>query len=226
MLLLFSSAACGFPVTQGDLSTHRVPLRRDDANSPYALAVSSPTDVPGNFLATQVWPSARTAAWAVERYLDLASVSILCELGCGPGLPSLTAASLGVNVIATDLDQLALELVATAAEEQGLQIITRTIDLIHTAPVEVPQADLYLLSDVFESKAVAEGAARLCGHLLSSSTATVWVFAQSDRVQRESFLSILREKLGDTSLRWTDLAEGPQRPLWLCDIDETSVKYG
>lgn len=48
-------------------------------------------DVTPNFLATQVWPSARAAATTIEKCSDPSW--IICEFGCGPGLPSIVAAS-------------------------------------------------------------------------------------------------------------------------------------
>ena len=74
------------------VDVHRVQLRKTDS-SPYCFALSSIVDLSpsNNYLATQVWPSARVASFAVEEYLDPSMVA--AELGCGPGLPSLTAAA-------------------------------------------------------------------------------------------------------------------------------------
>lgn len=237
------------------LTTHRVPLRVHDENSPYALAVSttasfsletsttsvypSPPPSSFNFLATQVWPSARVASAAIEAYVDPTKIQSLCELGCGPGLPSLTAARVGVqHVIATDIDTLALELVQQAAREQQLtsNLSTQQFDLLLTQQDDdqqsLPDADLYLLSDVFESNNVAIGAAHLTSRILlensKRSSSHVWVFAQTDRAQRDAYLVELRALLhDDKTLRWTPFESGPSSSskLWLCDVDETKVKY-
>jgi hypothetical protein len=106
---------------------------------------------------------------------------------------------------------------------------------------ELPIADLYVLSDVFESADVARGAARLTLEVLRRRTRDeppgpgpfVWVFAQSDRAQRDIYLEEVKRGLGDGgSLTWTPLEMGPPPPssasqsrLWLCDVDETRVKY-
>ena len=210
---------------------HCVPLQRDDTNSPYCLAASATAGLnlnenglQINFLATQVWPSARLAAAAVKRYLDPSWV--VCELGCGPGLPSLTAAKQrATRVIATDLDAFALQLVEKAAEAQKLvNIETRQFDLTEIDE-QLPPADLYLLSDVFESTSVALGAAHLTMKALSSG-AYVWVFAQTDRAQREVYLEELR-KIGHTNASWTSMDEYEAgKALWLCDVDEGAVSYG
>mmetsp|Transcript_59062 Transcript_59062/g.144523 ORF Transcript_59062/g.144523 Transcript_59062/m.144523 type:complete len:101 (-) Transcript_59062:1515-1817(-) len=95
--------------------------------------------------------------------------------------------------------------------------------------------DLWIMSDVFESKDIACGAAKLTNQILSRrgrSGPTVWVFAQSDRAQREIFLKELRCLLEEDSskssnLDWSSLESyKPSNRLWLCDLDETRVDYG
>jgi len=149
----------------------------------------------------------------------------VCELGCGPGLPSLVVAklqqqqhqqmhslssssglsplssNLSTRVIATDLDLVALEMVQKAAEEQGLtNIQTKCIDLTadnnHT--IDKINADLYIMSDVFENSAVAKGAAKMTIQALRRG-ARVWSFAQSDRAQREIYRKELQRLLGVTN---------------------------
>ena len=159
----------------------------------------------------------------------------MCELGCGPGLPSLVFADMvsrdgrlleQPRVFATDLDEFALRLVEQAAKDQNIALITQRFDLVQDEPSTLPQADLYLMADVFESTNVAQGAARCTAHLLQNG-ASVWVFAQSDRVQREKYLQDLQNLLQDTSLAWQPMNQPPgNAKLWLCDFDETNVQYG
>lgn len=206
---------------------HEVPLRKNDPSSPWCYAASIGGDgdcIPaGNFLATQVWPSARHAAWTLEEHAD--PCWAVCELGCGPGLPSLAVArkrkGSSVRSVATDLDPFALRMVEAAAAKQKLDLSTQLFDLTSDDPL--PPADLYLLSDVFESSHVARGAAAHTRRALRAG-ARVWVFAQSDRAQREVYLSELR--FGDDSdLEWSSKFVGDRAKLWLCDVDETAVKY-
>jgi predicted nicotinamide N-methyase len=215
------------PVTQSvqsisSLPVHKVPLRRSDPDSPFCYAVSCIADLRPhqNFLATQVWPSARAAAHFIQSHINPSWT--VCELGCGPGLPSLAAAKVKCQkVIATDLDELALELVLAAAIEQGLtQVTTERVDLLKDY---LPIADLYILSDVFESGSVAQGAAFLTKKALDRG-ARVWVFAQTDRAQREAYLAEL-EKL-DRGTTWIPMEgyDGTSK-LVLFDIDEQLVKY-
>jgi hypothetical protein len=281
------------PTVQG-LPVYRTPLRRqqqheerqEDEPSPYCFSLSSMLDVPinSNVLATQVWPSARVAARTLEERIFAKDSKLLCalsdergetegtnkfticELGCGPGLPSLTVAAafastqntkIDFRVIATDLDEFALDLVTAAAKEQGLDHIvsTRPLDLIQAGGEEwareeknawMEDVDMFVMSDVFESNAVAVGAARLTQRVLSwtenhlpekdydrtrescRKRKRMWVFAQTDRTQREVYLRELQDdNLSPSSLKWKppesyDLEEH----LWLCDLDETLVDYG
>lgn len=230
------SAALNFSRQVAGVPVHKVSLRRNDPDSPYALAASFPAQIRSNFLATQVWPSARTAAQAVIKYLDIPKCQSLIEFGCGPGLPSLTAAKLGVAIVrATDIDDFALKLVNQAAQEQNIsdRIKTSQFDLVRgSLQYNLPHADIYLLSDVFESGDVARGAARVCSEALLQPESRLWVFAQSDRAQREVFLEELKALLPKktasvATLRWRPFAQGPETAsnIWLCDIDETSVVY-
>ena len=219
------------------------PLRHADPASPWCYTASlgantninmTTPSIPKltNFLSTQVWPSSRTASLTIEKHCR--SHWAVCELGCGPGLPSLTAARLGCRVVATDLDEVALEMVRLAAEEQGHvddRFDTFKFDL--TGDIPLPEADLYVLSDVFESAAVAEGAAE---HVLSvldtacslegDESPRVWVFAQSDRAQRDIFLATLQRVDRYRDLEWTMDHDPPSDAMiWLFDLNEIDVQY-
>jgi predicted nicotinamide N-methyase len=248
LFLTLGKISNGLTQALNGIPTHRVPLRSNDPNSLYSLAVSTAywyNDVAdrasqqnlhrgGNFLATQVWPSARVACLALERLLLRDPTTkdwTMCEFGCGPGLPSLMAAKLGMaKVIATDLDDMALQLVQAAAQEQDLAIETRTFDLMnHDTPW--PSANLYVFSDVFESNAVARGAAKLAHQILSlqkeqqRQPPIIWVFCQSDRVQRDVFSRELQPYV-DSVLRWQEVDDlDLNKTLWLCNVDESQISY-
>ena len=146
-----------------------------------------------------------------------------------------TAAKKGAEVIATDIDEIALEMVEAAAKEQGYLVdnrfCTQKFDLTSRQTSDLPDADLYILSDVFESGTVAEGAAFHIQSLLSKNNSNksnkrrrVWVFAQSDRTQRDSFLNTMKQTYDD-SLEWSTQSPDLNRELWLFDLDETIVNY-
>ena len=221
-----------------DVHVNRIYLRQNEPNSPYCFVASSASEVANkkdksssiNFLATQVWPSARVAATFVEQHMDPSWT--VCEFGCGPALPSLTAAKQKAKkIFATDLDTFALELVQRAGKEQGFDTVleTRKVDLTDDSSIGtvIPKSDLFLFSDVFESSAVALGAARVTENALNEG-ARVWVFAQSDRVQREVYLREMKTRLKDPSLCWAEINsyDPDEHKLFLCDIDETTVCYG
>ena len=208
----------------------------DTAGRP-STDITAPTVSP-NFLATQVWPSARAAAVAIERYSD--PTWSICEFGCGPALPSIVAAttrSKGARVVATDYEEFALQLVDAAATEQGLDsIISTHMHDLTSDDDALPEADCYVMSDVFECAAVAYGAARQTVRALNLGK-RVWVFAQSDRAQREVYKKHINELLQldneynakkDKEVQWQSDLSGidmRQERLVLFDVDETKVEY-
>jgi len=224
---------------------HYNPLFTTDASSPFTYSIASIKDLDSsknNFLATQVWPSARVASNAL---LELCEKHWkVCELGCGPGLPSMIAAKIGCPmVVATDLDELALDLVQAAANDQGFdQLVTKRLDL--TQPLDVitsqnswlNEIDLFVMSDIFEDTKVACGAAAFTKKILGCHTKSnnnkqprIWVFAQSDRAQRDIYLKSMQEIYPQA--QWSPLEDYYSKKeycnkLWLVDLDETKVKYG
>ena len=224
------------------LPCRKIALRKSD-DVPYCLTVSSAMDIIEsgrniNFLATQVWPSARVAATTLEKHMP--KEATVLEFGCGPGLPSICAAHLGAKkVYATDLDEFSLQLVEKASIEQNLQNSLETVCLDLTSDpstCDLPKADLYLFSDVFESDAVAKGAAQFTRFILSEyPDAKIWVFAQSDRACRETYLEEMKVATENLSLKWkpldqydkggASLAAALRHRLFLCDLDETKVSY-
>ena len=135
---------------------------------------------------------------------------------------------------------------------------TTTTTSTSTTSSSLPEAhDVYILSDVFESQAVAQGAAHLVHAILDQPQrqqqleSRVWVFCQSDRAQRDSFLETLvslskqqqsdprdnsdnpttQQQPKDKTIAWTPFDKNDPGPssdqrLWLCSIDETQVNYG
>jgi hypothetical protein len=228
--------------TYKGIALHKNALRRDDSESSFCYGVSSSLELPlgTNFLATQLWPSARVAATCIQLH-GIASWR-MCELGCGPGLPSLTfakkvresetlkdSALSEPRIFATDLDSFALGLVDQAASDQGLDdlIVTSKFDLVEDNFPSLPSADLYVMADVFETNLVARQAAQLTADIIIHDPRKhVWTFAQTDRAQRQVYSDELKRLLQDTSLEWDAEKEGPKGQLWLCDVDETKVLYG
>jgi predicted nicotinamide N-methyase len=117
---------------------------------------------------------------------DLRGKRVL-ELGCGLGLPSLAAARAGAEVLATDIDAQALELVAVNADVNGLTVETAAVDW--AAPqllVERAPFDLVVAADVlYEETGVSQLTA-----LLPLLATNVWL-ADPGRPTADTFLGHL-----------------------------------
>src|SRR4051812_29675010 len=76
------------------------------------------------------------------------------ELGCGLGVPSLVATRMGADVLATDSEAEALEMVSRNARENGTRVETARVEW-HAAD-ELGRFDLVLAADVlYERSSVA-----------------------------------------------------------------------
>jgi predicted nicotinamide N-methyase len=76
------------------------------------------------------------------------------ELGCGLAVPSIAAARLGAEVLATDSDPEALELAAENAQANGVQVETAVVDWAHPDElVSRAPFDLVLAADVLYERA-------------------------------------------------------------------------
>jgi predicted nicotinamide N-methyase len=102
-----------------------------------------------------LWRSGMALARELDRE-DLRGLRVV-ELGCGLGIPSISAARGGAEVIATDGDIDALSLVKRNAEENGVELETAAVDwadpdeLVDRGPF-----DLALASDVlYERPSIA-----------------------------------------------------------------------
>lgn len=183
-----------------------------------------------NILATQVWPSARECASVLVK--NIQSKWNVAEVGCGPGYPALTAAAMGCRTYATDISPFALELVEAAANIQNFNTLqTRYFDVTNTKDYHwLDEMDLVLISDIFESNAIAKATAEFVYQLLSQGKqqTRIWIFAQQDRAQREVFRQEIRLLTNDPSLDWERPESGimpTETRIFLYDVDECLVKY-
>jgi predicted nicotinamide N-methyase len=114
------------------------------------------------------------------------------ELGCGLAVPSIAAARAGAEVLATDSDAEALELVARNARANDIRIETATVDwaqpedLIRRAPF-----DLVLAADVLYER----GSVALLLSLLPRLAPVAWL-ADPGRPAADPFIEQARR-------RWT-----------------------
>ena len=96
-----------------------------------------------------LWRSGVVLARAVEG-MDLGGKRVI-ELGCGLGLPSLAAARAGADVLATDEDAEALELLELNARAAGLEVGRSRFDFTCEPPPA--RFDLAIASDVLYEEA-------------------------------------------------------------------------
>jgi predicted nicotinamide N-methyase len=136
------------------------------------------------------WAVLWRAGVALSRWVeahDLRGLRVV-ELGCGLGLPSLVAARGGAEVMATDADPDALELVAVNAAANDVEIETAAFDF--RADPAPGGFDLVLAADVlYEEGSVGPLIERLPG------LATEAVIASPDRRPYERFMA-------EAQLRW------------------------
>jgi predicted nicotinamide N-methyase len=108
------------------------------------------------------------------------------ELGCGLGVPSLAAARAGADVVATDEEEEAIELLARNADANGLKLGTGAFDFRGDAPPPGP-FDLVIAADVLYEEASVGPLIELLPLLAPAA-----VVASPDRVPFERFLSEAR----------------------------------
>lgn len=125
------------------------------------------------------------------------------ELGCGLAVPSLAAARAGAEVLATDTDAEALELVAQNARTNDARVETAVVDwarpdeLVSRAPF-----DLVLAADVlYERASVA-----LLLSLLPQLGPEVWL-ADPGRPAADAFLEAARSRHWGVETRLRDVVQ-------------------
>jgi predicted nicotinamide N-methyase len=101
---------------------------------------------------TVLWRSGLALARELDG-IELRGLRVV-ELGCGLGVPSLVAARAGADVLATDADDEALEIVERNARENGLSLETACVEWA-TADELVARGpfDLVLAADVLYERA-------------------------------------------------------------------------
>lgn len=151
---------------------------------------------------TTLWASAQVLAQALVSWTRMQGIATFAEaskfrvleLGAGCGLVSLTAAKLGLEVIATDFKELPLQLVQEAARRQGLKVQTQLFDLLdHSASLPLPPAELVVCSDMLYKPELARALARRVAE--SRSRGSEVIIADQGRAGRPCFMRTLRQRL-------------------------------
>jgi predicted nicotinamide N-methyase len=134
----------------------------------------------------ELWPSGLALARHVAG-LELAGSRVL-ELGCGLGLPSLTAALRGAHVLATDWADDAIELVRRNAERNGISLRVARVRWSEPEPLlRAASWDLVLGADLLYEERNADQLAALLP-LLGGET----LLAEPGRPYAKEFLEQFR----------------------------------
>ncbi len=108
-------------------------------------------------------------------------------------------------------EQVALDFVSAAAEDQNIDIATRVFD-VEDASTALPPGDLVVLADVFVTDPVSEACAARCEEALKRGSDVLVVAAE--RSTRDAFLRALgRGSFGPAPAR----LDGGEAGLWLVD---------
>ena len=148
-------------------------------------------EAPGR-LGSKTWPSALAAArWISSDQDDSLSGLHVLELGAGTGLCSLALAAKGATVLATDVDDATLQLVALAAKANhlGERIRTKTLDVCDQAPL--PDCDLVVGCDLLYNEQLARAMALKCAGALRSCDSTRVLLVDPGRSTIRDFESAL-----------------------------------
>jgi predicted nicotinamide N-methyase len=134
-----------------------------------------------------LWASAIGLARELKKVGCLTGVKVL-ELGTGNGLGALTAASMGAQVVATDIHPFTLQLVSEAAKHQGFaNLETLLVDIEDETPL--PECDLVIGADLLYEPELAVHVARRCFEAIERRASLL--FADPDRLARKRFVQEL-----------------------------------
>ena len=148
----------------------------------------------------RLWPSALGIAQFLIEGKTISRSSRVIELGCGTGLPSLVAASLGASVVATDVSTLALQLLQAGWKGCHPQIGTLSSHIFdvtdYTQPL--PDADIVIASAVLYQVDLAEAFGK---RVVEACNAGAWVILGDDVTgERDGGRSIFLDIINDAGI--------------------------
>lgn len=184
----------------------------------------------------QIWPSSVAATAVLLRALAARNGRV-CELGCGPGLPSLAALAAGSrSVVATDWSDFALAIVKHASSLQpDLQSSLSTARVnVFDPESPLPRADYYVAADMLYDEKLASALGRRLAPALQAGA--ILIVADPFRLSgrgRTAFVEGLRFR--GRELGWEladDVADGaefedeclPRR--WACATTGADIFIG
>jgi predicted nicotinamide N-methyase len=100
-----------------------------------------------------VWPAAQMLARFIGANPEKFKSRKVLDLGCGCGIAGIAAAKAGAEVIANDIDSVALEMTRRNAAANGVTAALSEGDLLAGEP---PAVDVILVCDLFYERSVSE----------------------------------------------------------------------
>jgi len=160
--------------------------------------VMGDSDVSDVYGAIGVWPAAFVAAEAVMRYAAKVTASWAClELGCGAGFPSLVAARLDATVYALDTEQLTLDLLQTAFDEQGQGRLIPLLGDAEDLPEEpMSSVSLIVVSDLLYSVELGSSLGTSLAKWLHEKEGRELILTDGGRSGRQAFLQAFKDAYG------------------------------
>ena len=167
-----------------------------------------------------LWSGARVLAAYLARWIDLSGHRVL-EIGCGLGLPGITAAALGAVTTLVDTEPVALEFVAASAATNGVLCTTVVGDF--TELESAARFDVVLAAEVAYDRGRFEAlAAVFQRHLLPGGVALLADGYRTDT--RELYRALANLGLETHALDVRITEEGRPVPVRLTVIREPSER--
>ena len=185
-----------------------------------------------------LWPAASAIAMHLLENIPDLSEKVVLEVGTGTGLVSIAAAQAGAKCIATDYEEVPLQLLSYAANslntqqssniKDGLGEISTSLFDICDENTPLPDADILVAADImYEPKTGKAMAERVYEALQAGNR--VLVGDSPGRAGRPAFLAELRSLLGDETIDFEDAmgttCSGPRHEL-ICGKNSASISEG
>ena len=136
------------------------------------------------------WPSAIRVAKELAEISSLQELRVL-DIGAGNGLPALTAAALGAQVMATDIHSLTMLMLKEAAHYSKLKNLhVGFFDIM--GDEKLPASDLLIAADMLYEADLAQATALRCFEAISHGASLI--VADPFRRSREQFIEVLESK--------------------------------
>jgi predicted nicotinamide N-methyase len=138
-----------------------------------------------------LWPSAVACAASLLALAPRISATSVVELGCGTGLVSLVALRAGMDVVATDVDDGALEAARAAASRLSTSGTFRAARFDVRGAEPLPAAHVVVAADLLYEEVLAAALARRCIEALAAGAHVI--VGDPGRVFRTRFDVLVRD---------------------------------